>query len=134
MKKHSAWLWMAALAVLCMGWHFGLGWTAFQQEAAAHDEATVIGDYLIEWGRDTFENLQSEFWQLAVQFLVLAGVLKVVGLQAYEEDQEQIKSRLDYIDLGIVKTREWMKRRDATLLREIDTASTRDGAGTEGQR
>lgn len=83
---------MAALAVICMGWHFGLGWTAFQQEAAAHDEAAVIGDYLIEWGRDTFENLQSEFWQLAVQFLVLAGVLKMIGLQTYEEDTEQVKA------------------------------------------
>lgn len=35
-----------------------------------------------------------EFWQLGVQFLILAGVLRALGVQAFEEDQERIKREL----------------------------------------
>jgi hypothetical protein len=52
------------------------------------------GEYLIQWVRDTLENLQSESWQLAVQFAILAGLLKWLKVEAYEEDQEEIKAEL----------------------------------------
>src|SRR5215204_6127558 len=100
MKKHQAWIWMAAIAIACMVVHFVYGWHAFVEEANAHNQTAEMASYRIEWMRDTFENLQSEFWQLAVQFLVLAGVLKAIGLQEYEESVEVANSKVD--DLRVI--------------------------------
>jgi hypothetical protein len=95
MKKYSAVLCMVALAVACLVLHFWFGWQAFIEDAATHGEVATLDAYRIEWARDTFENLQSEFWQLAAQFLLLAGALELIGVRAYEKDQEQIKKKLD---------------------------------------
>jgi hypothetical protein len=110
MGKHSAALAMAVLALIFMGWHFGFGWTAFRAEAIAHGDAATLTDYLVVWGRDTTENLQSEFWQLAVQFLVLAGALKVVGVRAYEEDVEKLNGKIDDLGVGIADLNDRLDR------------------------
>ena len=98
MKRQSAMLLMVALALVSLIVHFVAGWQAAVHEAATHGEAALWGDYLVEWTRDTFENLQSEFWQLAVQMALLAGLLKWMGVTAFEEDNEEIKARLDAIE------------------------------------
>jgi hypothetical protein len=98
MKKSSAALMMLALAIICLAVHFGLGWQAFQNEAQKHNLEAVSSEYLIEWGRDVFENLQSEFIQLFFQFLLLAGLFKFIGVQVFEEDQEEVKQRLGQIE------------------------------------
>lgn len=85
---------MAACAVVFLVLHFWTGWEAFVDESASHGEAAVWADYLVVWARDTVENLQSEFWQLAVQFALLAGVFRFIGVQAFEEDEEEVKQRL----------------------------------------
>lgn len=85
---------MAVLAVTFLLLHFWTGWQAFVQESASHNEKALWGDYWIVWARDTFENLQSEFWQLAVQFALLAGLFKFIRVEPYEEDEEHVKQEL----------------------------------------
>jgi hypothetical protein len=94
MKRSSAVRFVVVLAIVSLCLHFVFGWFAAADEAAAHGDSATWSDYLVLWGRDTFENLQSEFWQLAVQFAILAGLLKRLSVQAHEEDQEHIKAEL----------------------------------------
>jgi diketogulonate reductase-like aldo/keto reductase len=96
--KYRATLFMAALAVIAMVVHFWTGWNAFVEESSTHGETAVWSAYLIQWARDTFENLQSEFWQLAMQFTILAGLFHFIGVAQYEEDEEELKHRLDRIE------------------------------------
>ena len=85
---------MAAVALVFLGIHFWSGWEAFVDDAASHGSSATWPEYWIVWTRDTVENLQSEFWQLAVQFALLAGFFRFIGVQAYEEDEEEVKQRL----------------------------------------
>jgi hypothetical protein len=103
MEKYRASLLMIAAALACVLLHLWFGWHAAIDEAATHGEAAEVGQYLIEWARDTFENLQSEFWQLAVQFALLAGFFEFMRVRAYEEDQEQIKETLARIESTLAK-------------------------------
>ncbi len=57
-----------------------------------------MDEYVVQWVRDTFEYLQSEFWQLAFQFALLAGFFELVRVNAYEEDEEDGKQRLERIE------------------------------------
>jgi hypothetical protein len=98
MKKHSAALFMLALALGCLLAHFVFGWQAFQAEAQEHNTSAVWSEYLIQWGRDVFENLQSEFIQLFFQFLLLAGAFKVIKVHVYEEDVEELRQQLTRIE------------------------------------
>jgi hypothetical protein len=43
---------------------------------------------VVEWTWDTFENLSCGFWQLAVQFALLAGFFEVLQVRAFNEAQE----------------------------------------------
>lgn len=96
--KYRAAVFMAVMALIFVGLHFWSGWEAFVQDAASHNEKAIMSEYLIVWFRDTVENLQSEFWQLAVQFALLAGFFKFMGIHAYEEDQEDVKERVMRIE------------------------------------
>jgi hypothetical protein len=78
--------------------HIWLGWEAAVEEASTHGTAATWSSYLIDWIRDTFENLQSEFWQLAVQFQLLAELFEAVSVRAYEKAQEEIKAQLDHLE------------------------------------
>jgi hypothetical protein len=98
MQKYRATILMAIVALVCLLIHLWLGWNAAVQEAATHGTKETWGNYLVEWARDTFENLQSEFWQLAVQFALLAGLFEAISVRAYEKDQEEIKVQLDRIE------------------------------------
>lgn len=101
MKKLSAAIFMLALAVICLTAHFIFGWQAFQQEQREHNASAQLSAFLVTWGRDVFENLQSEFLQLFFQFMLLAGAFKFISVKAYEEDQEELKRRLDKIGAAI---------------------------------
>ncbi len=105
MKRSSAVLLMLVFAAVSIAVHLWFGWLAAIDEAATHDERAQVGQYLIQWVRDTAENWQSEFVQLAVQMALLAGFFKAIRVQAYEEDQEAIKRRLDELCLGIEEVR-----------------------------
>lgn len=99
--KYRATVFMAILAVLFMALHFWSGWEAFVQDASSHGEKALMGEYVVQWFRDTVENMQSEFWQLAMQFAILAGLFHFIGVQQYEEDEEELKHRLDRIEAKI---------------------------------
>jgi hypothetical protein len=103
MKRHGAVILMVILATMAMVVHLVYGWQAFVSEAQSHGEDAAWSEYLIVWVRDTFENLQSEFWQLAVQFALLAGLFQFIGVRAYEEDTEDIKEKLDDLMLDIAE-------------------------------
>jgi hypothetical protein len=98
MKKHSAALFMLALAIVCLAIHFVFGWQAFQNEAVEHNTSAAWSEYLTQWVRDVFENLQSEFLQLFFQFLILASAFKFMGVEAYEQDVEDVKQQLTRIE------------------------------------
>jgi hypothetical protein len=104
-QKYRAALLMVALALVCLGIHFYTGWQVAIDESAQHQQAAVFSEYIVEWVRDTFENLQSEFWQLAVQFALLAGLFEFIRVKAYEEDQEQIKQQLSRIEVMLADRR-----------------------------
>src|SRR4051794_3761892 len=69
MKKYSAALFMLGLGILCLAVHFWLGWQAYISEQQDHQASATLSSYVVEWGRDVFENLQSEFLQLFFQFM-----------------------------------------------------------------
>ena len=89
--RTSAVQFMVALAGSSVILHLVLGWNAYQNE---HGPVVSAAEYLVEWGRDTFENWQSEFVQLAVQFALLAALFERLGVKVYEKDVEDIKDSL----------------------------------------
>ena len=98
MGKYRASAFMAIVAIVCLIIHFWTGWEAAVNEAATHGTSETMSNYFIDWLRDTFENLQSEFWQLAVQFALLAGLFEFMNVRAYEEDIEETKAKLDRLE------------------------------------
>jgi hypothetical protein len=103
MHKYRATIFMALVATFCLVIHFWTGWEAAIDEAETHGTTMTMSTYLVEWTRDTFENLQSEFWQLAVQFALLAGLFEFMKVHAYEEDIEDIMKRLERIESSVNK-------------------------------
>lgn len=100
-RRYGAALLMLALGIVSLVAHFTLGWSAFQDEAQEHQTTAAWGDYLVNWGRDVFENLQSEFIQLFFQFMLIAGFFKFMQVHAYEEDIEELRKQLDRIERKI---------------------------------
>lgn len=94
MKKYGyAWLTLAFFLVsLALHWYFG--WRAYVDEAAAHRQAPQVAEYLVEMGRDTFENWQSEFLQLLWQVVGLAYFL-YVGSPSSKENDDRMEMKLD---------------------------------------
>ncbi|MDT9598249.1 DUF6766 family protein [Sphingosinicella rhizophila] len=93
-KKYAyAWITMAFfLGSLLLHWLFG--WYAFVEEAADHGQKTEISSYLIEMGRDTFENWQSEFLQLLWQVCGLAYFL-YLGSPSSKENDDRMEAKID---------------------------------------
>ena len=94
MGKHRATYMAALIACVFLAVHFITGWESAVDDAAMHGTSVTLSSYIIEWARDTFENLQSEFWQLAVQFALLAGAFRFIKVRAYDEDVEEVKEQL----------------------------------------
>jgi len=101
MSRYGAAVLMLGLAIFSLALHFAFGWNAFQREAESNQSTAAFGPYLVTWGRDVFENLQSEFIQLFFQFLLLAGFFRALGIRAYEEDVEEVKQRLDRVERSL---------------------------------
>jgi hypothetical protein len=97
MKRYSSAIAMFVVGVIFMAFHFYLGWGAYVEESASHNQIADWANYMQLWGRDTTENLQSEFMQLAAQFALLAGMFETWRIKAYEKDQEEVKRKLDTI-------------------------------------
>ena len=76
--------------------HWVFGWYAFVDEQAAHQQPVEISAYLVEMGRDTLENWQSEFLQLMWQVAGLAILLHVGSPQSKDGDERK-EEKLDRI-------------------------------------
>ena len=95
-KKYGyAWITLAFF-LFSLLLHLIFGWEAFRNEAAQHAQAAQWNDFMIEWGRDVFENWQSEFLQLLWQVGGLAFLLFVGSPQSKEED-DRLEEKLDAI-------------------------------------
>lgn len=93
---HSfAWLTGAFFLVSLIG-HWIFGWFAYVDEQTAHSQPLEVSSYVIEVGRDTLENWQSEFLQLLWQVGGLAFLLYVGSPQSKEGDDRK-EEKLDAI-------------------------------------
>jgi hypothetical protein len=93
-KKYAyAWITIAFFLISITG-HWIFGWYAFVDEAAEHGQQPEVANYLVEMGRDTFENWQSEFLQLLWQVVGLAYFL-YVGSSASKENDDRVEAKID---------------------------------------
>jgi hypothetical protein len=93
-KKYSyAWVTLGFFLFSLVG-HWLFGWFAFVNEQSAHGEPAQFGPYLVEMGRDTLENWQSEFLQLLWQIGGLAYLFYVGSPQSKEGD-DRVEAKLD---------------------------------------
>ena len=93
--KRYAYLWITLIFFLVsFGLHWLFGWYAYLDEASEHGQSAQMSSYLVEMGRDTFENWQSEFLQLIWQVVGLAYFL-YVGSPASKENDDRIEAKVD---------------------------------------
>lgn len=94
MRRYAyAWITLAFFLVsIALHWMFG--WYAYVEEAAEHGSRPELSAYLVEMGRDTFENWQSEFLQLLWQVVGLAYFL-YVGSPASKENDDRLEAKVD---------------------------------------
>ncbi len=85
-----------ALFVLSFAGHWILAWFAFVSEQAEHAQAAAVGDFLVQTGRDTLENWQSEFLQLIWQVSGLA-LLFHIGSPQSNDGNDRLEEKVDLI-------------------------------------
>lgn len=94
MRKYAyAWITITFFLISIAG-HWLFGWYAFVDNAATHGQQPDFTVYLVEMGRDTFENWQSEFLQLLWQVVGLAYFL-YAGSPASKENDDRTEAKLD---------------------------------------
>ena len=74
--------------------HWAFGWYAFVNEQETHGQAPQVNEFVIEMGRDTLENWQSEFLQLIWQVAGLALLLYLGSPQSKEGD-DRLEEKMD---------------------------------------
>lgn len=93
--KRYAYGWLTAIFFLVsITLHWVFGWYAFVDDAKAHGQPAEMTQYLVEMGRDTFENWQSEFLQLIWQVVGLAYFL-YVGSPSSKENDDRMEAKID---------------------------------------
>lgn len=94
MKRYAyAWITIALFLVSIVA-HWVFGWYAYVDDAMQHGQPPEVNQYLVEMGRDTFENWQSEFLQLLWQVVGLAYFL-YVGSPASKENDDRMEAKID---------------------------------------
>ncbi|MEN2746842.1 DUF6766 family protein [Sphingomonas sp. T9W2] len=96
MRKYAyGWITVAFFLVSIIG-HWVFGWYAFVDAAREHGQSPDLNAYLVEMGRDTFENWQSEFLQLLWQVVGLAYFL-YAGSPASKENDDRMEAKMDLL-------------------------------------
>jgi hypothetical protein len=94
MKRYAyGWITAAFFLISIIG-HWIFGWFAYVEEATQHQQVVQLSSYLIEMGRDTLENWQSEFLQLLWQVLGLAYFL-YIGSPSSKENDDRTEAKID---------------------------------------
>ena len=94
MKRYAyAWITGLFFFVSIVG-HWIFGWFAYVDETQQHGSTPEVTSYLIEMGRDTLENWQSEFLQLLWQVVGLAYFL-YVGSPSSKENDDRLEAKVD---------------------------------------
>ena len=131
LKKYAyAWITLGFFTVsILLHWMFG--WFAFVDEAREHGQAAQLSPYLIEMGRDTFENWQSEFLQLLWQVVGLAYFL-YVGSPSSKENDDRMEAKIDALleFVGKEKGKKLIKAIDDSHLRHHGHAQVHASDGT----
>ena len=95
MSKKYAYAWITLVFFAgSFALHWLFGWYAFADEAREHGQLPEVNSYLVEMGRDTFENWQSEFLQLLWQVVGLAYFL-YVGSPTSKENDDRMEAKID---------------------------------------
>ena len=105
MKHFRRWGAVYILLLLFLGSWLGQLLTQlseFRSDQAMHGEPFVRGDFLAQFFASTFENWQSEWFQLIFQAILLLGA-KHWLFQADAQDMERLENKVDAIaeELGI---------------------------------
>jgi hypothetical protein len=100
-ENHRRGLGYCLLLLFILAWavHLFTGWQEFVAEQASHGEvATVWGPegYVWTWLARSFENIMSEFLQLAV-FVMLTAVLIFEGSAESKDGDERMEAKIDAI-------------------------------------
>lgn len=96
MKRYAyAWITLGFF-LISLALHGWLGWQDFVNEAAEHGQSAEGAQFLIQWGREIFENWQSEFLQLLWQVVGLAYFL-YVGSPSSKENDDRMEAKLDEV-------------------------------------
>lgn len=102
MKSYGfAWVTGGFFIISLIG-HWMFGWFAYVNEQQTHAQPIEVSDYMIDMGRDTLENWQSEFLQLLWQVGGLALLLYVGSPQSKEGD-DRMEAKIDAILLAVDK-------------------------------
>jgi hypothetical protein len=83
-----AWITLAFFLFSLVG-HWLFGWFSFVSQQHQHNEPIEISQYVVQMGRDTLENWQSEFLQLLWQVGGLAWLLYIGSPQSKEGDERK---------------------------------------------
>ena len=95
-KRYAyGWVTLGFFLISLVG-HWLFGWFAYVNEQHAHNTPVQVNEYLIQMGRDTLENWQSEFLQLLWQVGGLA-ILLYVGSPQSREASDRVEAKLDAI-------------------------------------
>lgn len=95
--KKYGYLWVTLfLFVFSLAGHWYLSWEAYKDEQRSHHQKIEMQSYLVEVGRDTLENWQSEFLQLIWQVAGLSYLLYVGSPQSKEGEQRK-EAKLDLL-------------------------------------
>ena len=131
LKKYAyAWITLGFFTVSIL-LHWGFGWLAYVDEAKEHGQAAQLSPWLVEMGRDTFENWQSEFLQLLWQVVGLAYFL-YVGSPSSKENDDRVEAKIDAIleFVGKEKGRKLIDKIDESHLRNQGHARVHAAQGT----
>jgi hypothetical protein len=99
-KKYGfAWVTFGFFLISLAG-HWVFGWFTYVDEQTQHGAPIVVSGYMMQMGRDTLENWQSEFLQLLWQVGGLAFLLHVGSPQSKEGD-DRLEAKIDAIMLAV---------------------------------
>jgi hypothetical protein len=111
-KYGYAWMTLAFFLISIIG-HWLFGWFSYTSEQLAHNQPIQFSEFVIQMGRDTLENWQSEFLQLLWQVGGLA-ILLHLGSPQSKEGSDRLEDKIDAI------LRKVDPERGAQIIAELD--------------